>query len=230
MKKFIIILLTLFCSQVLFGQNDTTNTTSSQFVAFVGIQSPDLTELNEALSLYNYPQFDSYCMSLGLGTVIYAKNILFQADVYYYEQSKSKDTITSTIDSRGLGLSFGYAYLNKKKFQMYSSAGIYYSWTTVNLSNDFASSITFNDYSSEGNQLKMTTKAFLVNISTQINYFIKISKKPDNKDYWILGIRGGYYFPISISSWKMNKTKQNDSPNINPGGYYAMIVLGFNLY
>lgn len=227
MKKITTILLTLSCSLATFAQSDTTHH-SKQFLTFYGIQSPDLTELNTVFSAYKYPQLNANNFSVGLGLMKFKKNILMQEDFYTYTQSQRKDTMTSSIRSYGICQSFGYPYLMKQKFQMYSLVGFNYTWTTIKVSKDIASSTPFNTYSSSiGNQLEMTTWAFTVNVATHINYLIKISKDPNDKDRLVLGIRGGYHIPIMKTEWMMNKAKLDKGPNINPGGYYAMLILGF---
>jgi len=227
MKKLATIVLTLSLSFASFAQSDTTQH-SKQFLTFYGIQSPDLTELNTVFSAYKYPQLNANNFSVGIGLMKFKKYILFQEDFYTYTQSQRKDTMTSSIRSYGICQSFGYPNLMEKKFQMYSLVGFNYTWTTVKVSKDVASSIPFNTYSSSiGNQLEMTTWAFTANVATHINFLIKMSKDPNDKDRLVLGIRGGYHIPIMKTEWMMNKAKLDKGPNINPGGYYAMLILGF---
>jgi hypothetical protein len=91
---------------------------------------------------------------------------------------------------------------------------------------EIPASTSFNTYSSSsGNQLEMDTRALRGNIATHINYVIHLSDNPE--DQLILGMRLGYNIPLNKTHWTMNKTSMDKGPNINPGGYFAMLAIGF---
>lgn len=109
---------------------------------------------------------------------------------------------------------------------MYSLFGLTYNSTTVKITKDIPASTSFNNYASAvGNQIEMTTQNFTANISTSINYSIKL---PNTVNRLVLGIRGAYYIPFTNSKWTMNKANLDSSPNINPGVYAVHFMLGFS--
>ena len=227
MKTIAIILLALSCSFATFAQSDTTPY-SRQFLFFVGMQSPDLTELNTVFDTYKYPQLNATNFSVGLGLLKFKNRFVWGVDACKYTQSQRKDTITSSIRSQGIGVSCGYLYLKKEIFQMYSLLGWNYSWTTVKVINDIISNTPFSSYASSiGNQLEMNTWALTANVATHANVILKVSKDPNETERLVLGLRGGYYFPLHKTKWTTNKAKLDKGPTINPGGFYAMLMLGF---
>lgn len=218
----------LFASLVSFGQSDSSSVNYKQFHSYYGIQVPDLNELNTVLGANNYPQFNSNNFSVGLGNVRFTKKkIIVQQELFVYSQTQKNDTVSSFIRSISIGQSlFGYSYVFNENFQMYSLFGLSYFNTTVKVSKEIASSTQFNNYASTiGNQLEMTSNNFAANVTTHFNYAIKM---PNSKTRLILGLRAAYYLPFEKSKWMMNKTKLDNGPNINPGGYAVNFVLGFS--
>ena len=223
----IVVFLFFFLKQVV-AQSDTTRQTTKQLLGYFGMHSPNLTNLNTVFRAYNYPEFNPNCFSAGFGLMKVKKKFVGGVNFYTYNQSQSKDTVTSSIRTLGMGQSYGYSYLMKQKFQMYTFIGWSTVWTTVKVSKNIPSNTQFNFYTSSiGNQIEMKTENFMVDVSTHINYLIKTSKDLSNKERIIIGIRGGYLLPLKKSQWTMNKAKLLNSPNINAGGYYVSIVLGF---
>ncbi|MFZ5552092.1 MAG: hypothetical protein ACOZCO_03175 [Bacteroidota bacterium] len=228
MKTFYLTTVMLLVGLLSFAQSDSTNTNNKQFHTYYGLQVPDISELNSVFGLSNYPQLNSNNFSVGLGMVNFSrKKIVFQQELFVYSQSRKNDSITSSIRSISFGQSlFGYSYVNNKNFRMYSSFGLTYMSTTVKAIKEIPSSTQFNQYASAiGNQLEMTSNNFLADITTHLTYSIKM---PDTKNRLILGIRAAYYLPFENSKWTMNKTKLDNGPNINPGGYSLNFVLGFS--
>jgi hypothetical protein len=228
MKTFFLTIATLFVGFLSFGQSDSSVTNSKQFHTYYGLQATDFKELNSVLGLNNYPQLNSNNFSVGLGMVkLTKKKIAIEQELFLYQQSRKNDTITTSVRSISFGQSlFGYSYVYNEKFKMYSCFGLTYIGTTVKVIKEIPSSTQFNNYVSVvGNQLEMTTNNFLANVTTHLTYAIKL---PDTKNRLILGIRAAYYLPFEKSKWIMNKTKLDNGPNINPGGYAVNFVLGFS--
>lgn len=228
MKTFFLLIVIIFANIISFGQSDSTFLNHKQFHSYYGIQVPDLTELNAVLGVNNYPKFNSNNFSIGFGNVKFTKKkIIIQQELFVYSQTQKNDTISSYIRSISIGQSlFGYSYIFNENIQMYSLFGLSYFNTTLKVSKEIASSTQFNYYASAiGNQLEMTSNSFAANLTTHFNYALKI---PNSKNRLILGLRAAYYFPIEALKWTMNKTKLDNGPNINPGGYAVNFVLGFS--
>lgn len=207
-------------------QTDSSSTSTHQFHAYLGLQVPDLNKLNSELGTNNYPQFKQNCFTVGLGMVKFHKKVIVQEDLSFYSQTQKNDSISTLIRSISFGQSiFGYSYIKNKNFQMYSLFGLTYYNTTVKIIRDIPSSVSFNSYSSAlGNQVEMTTNNFTANITTHINYLIKIG---NNENILIIGLRGDYYLPLENSKWTTNKKKLDNAPIINPGGAAVRFVIGF---
>lgn len=228
MKTFFLIAVMLFVSLLSIGQSDSSSINQKQFHSYYGVQIPDLKELNTVLGTNNYPQFNANNFSVGLGMVKFTKKkIIFQQELFVYSQSQKRDTVTSSIKSVSFGQSlFGYSYILNDKIQMYSLLGVTYFNTTVKVAKGIPSSTVFNNYASAiGNQLEMATNSFTANLTTHINYSIKF---PKTKTRLVLGLRAAYYFPVEFSKWTTGKSKLDNGPNINPGGYALHFVLGFS--
>lgn len=228
MKTFFLIAAMLFATFLSKGQSDSAKINHKQFHSYYGLQVPDFTELNTVLAVSNYPQFNSNNFSIGFGNLKFTKKkIIVQQELFVYSQTRKNDSVTSYIRSISIGQSlFGYSYIFNENIQMYSLLGISYFNTTVKLSKEIASPTQFNNYTTViGNQLEMVTNSFAANLTTHFNYAIKM---PNSKNRLILGFRGAYYFPIEASKWTMGKSKLDNGPNINAGGYALHFVLGFS--
>jgi hypothetical protein len=211
-----------------FGQSDSSEINRKQFHGYFGIQVPDIGDLNSNLGANNYPQFKENIFSVGLGMVqMTKKKVVFQQELNVYSQTKSNDSVSSSLRSISFGQSlFGYSYVQNERFQMYSLLGITYFNSTVKVSKEISSGTSFNGYSSGiGNQVEMTTNNFVLNVSTHFNYSIKL---PKTNNCLILGIRAVYYIPFENSKWMTGKTELSNAPSFNPGGYAVNFVLGFS--
>lgn len=228
MKTFYLTIVLLFVGLLSFGQSDSTKTSNKQFHTYYGLQVPDFKELNAVLGVNNYPQLNSNNFSVGLGIIkLTKKKIAIEQELFFYQQSKKNDTMTTSVRSISFNQSLlGYSYVYNEKFKMYSCFGLTYMGTIVKVTKETPSSIQFNNYASVvGNQIEMMTNNFMANLTTHLTYAIKM---PDTKNRLILGLRAAYYLPFEKSKWQMNKTKLDNGPNINPGGYAVNFVLGFS--
>ncbi len=187
---------------------------------------PEFNNLNKTLTDNGYAAIEQLNFATGGGFSTSDKKLITQFDFYTYDQSKKNlQNATTFIKGYGVGSMLGYYILSKEKFKVYPFAGITYTWTSVKLTQEIPTKTQFNNYiNSPANQLEITNNNFTSNIGVQFNFTPKVKK--DDTDRFIIGLKTGYYMPLLKSMWFMNDTELENSPKINPGGFYASIVLG----
>jgi hypothetical protein len=234
MKKIVFTLILVVSSfQSVLAQNESKDSTTfkkNQVHLYFGIQSPEIKEINSWLNnstlLNNYPVLGTNFFSSGVGFIQLTKNkFVSHQELITYGGTASNDSVSVNFRSISFSQSLlGYSYLNSKNFQSYSFIGLTYSNSTLKINEKVTDGTSFNNYGSlVGNQLEMNTTSFLLNITTQFNYLIKIRKSDDKL---IIGLKGSYYFPFSKSKWETGKTKLSEGPNINAGGLTGHLTLG----
>ena len=228
MKKILLCAFLLgYSSTQVFSQSDSVKSVQKQFHSYWGITTPMLTNLNNSLAASNYPTFSNTHFAVAMAfTEISKNNIVLKHELGAALQTKSNDSITSDLRSTYFSQSlFGFAYANEKNFQMYSTIGFTYATSVLRITKEVADGTDFTNYSGDlGNQVEMKTQNFMLNLTTNVNYFFHLPKM-DNR--LIIGLKLGYYMPFDKLKWTTGKTTLSNSPNINPLNFATQANIGF---
>jgi hypothetical protein len=228
MKK-ILIYFSLIAGFNVQAQTDVPKESGSEIYWNIGAHSPYIQPLNDLIVAAGFPMLKTTSYSAGFSYVQFSKkDIVTEQELFYYNLQSKNDSLTSNMRNISYGFSlFGYRYMDRKKLKMFSTVGLIFNNSRVNVFENLSNDNSVASYlSGTANQHEMNTFNYNLNGTTHINYYISFKKSTTQL---ILGARAAYYLPLTTTKWSMDNAKLNNGPKINPGGYAVHLSIGMTL-
>lgn len=192
------------------------------------VQLAEYGELNNKLAEKGFSKFNQInFLTSGDFCIYYPKpKLSVHANVSGYSQViNQQNNISTSLKNTGIGVLLGYTFFSDKKIQLVPQIGTQFSWLNLDITSDIAENSTFTNYfSGDANQYGMTASNLLANVGILAKTSFLINENFSNK--LVVGIKTGYSMPVLKTIWTVNEKTLNDGPTINPGGFYAGVVVG----
>jgi len=220
--RFIIIFATLTINtHLVFSQS---SLTGGQGYFIIGQNTFDISNLNSALILKNYPSLSDKFLSIGGGGYGVVKKLLIGGEGI----ASVGNTLTNNnykLTSMGACgfFNLGYVIHRKNNLIIYPAIGIGGGIISLKISD--TSQTTFDTIlNTPQRNVELIKGAFLGKISLGSDWQIKPS--PDAKPSLIIGCRIGYIFPFIKSEWMTEEVKLTNEPEIGFAGPFIHFTVG----
>ncbi|MFH2142892.1 MAG: hypothetical protein ABIJ97_10745 [Bacteroidota bacterium] len=225
----ILIIFIIFCTNTfsVFAQDDDFNNSNTKLGMQLnyGIQLSEFSNMNSLLKKEGYPELSKAMYITGGGVVFESLKWITQADFIFSEQRNEENGKVTKYWVKSLSGTTGYKLISTEKYCFYPQVGISYKIFNIQTSTKITSQSASSYFSNSGNLNEIRSNQSHVQLGSQFNFLI--NKKGSNNNKFIIGLRGGYNFPILKNTWMVDSIKLTDEPKINSGGFYLCLSLGF---
>lgn len=223
---------------VMFGQDSTVTIAKNRYFHFdagLGYMNGNLSSLNNTLSSYGYNRHPENLTNVSISAGLFVKRMLMRVEASWFFARQidqpDNDLVTSfTGNVAGFGL--GYLAIDKPGFRLYPYAGI----------NVVSANFTFHDNApvSEMDDIVNASRrnagvSFIGSTSLDMGFqaekIIRLKTSrwdcPQNPRFMTLGLRAGYYLPLSDVTGKHNGVELQGAPSFSLQGPYVKLIVGF---
>ncbi len=193
----------------------------------LGLSFPSAANLNAELTKAGFlPLSGAYfARGAGLYTLFPKAHLATILNFSSYSGTDTDQSRSTWVRGSTAGISLGIIVRNTDRVQVIPYAGLAYSWFGTRLSEVAPASTAFSGYlNGTANQQHLGLEQYLGNVGLQV---VKPGLgKGAVGSQLIIGLRGGYFFPLNTPTWQTNNVDLVGGPSINPGGAYLHLVIG----
>jgi hypothetical protein len=197
----------------------------------IGWSALDLDDLNAALAVHGYPQFNESCLSLG-GAGHFAVGRLVLGGQGHAYLSESRDALLPTGTYRtelsgGVGFfDLGYQFVCTGRTHAALMVGL--GGGGVQLKTIDLSGPTFEDVLDDpGRGSELTTTGFLLDLGVSVNWIARRGYDHEVSGGPLFGVRAGYILAPVKSDWQLGDREIAGGPRMGVEGAYVRALLGF---
>ncbi len=196
----------------------------------LGLSFPGADNLNTELEKSGFLPLSGIYFARGAGfyTLFPKLRLATLFNFSSYSGTNTDQNRSTWVRGTTAGTSLGIIVRNTDRIQVIPYAGLTYSWFGTRLSKVAPGSTAFTGYlSGPANQQNLALEQFLGNVGLHI---VKpgLGKSALARQL-IIGLRGGYSFPLNTPIWQTNTVDLTGGPKINPGGAYLHLIIGSSL-
>lgn len=196
----------------------------------LGVSFPGAGNLNTELTKSGFLPLSGTYFARGAGfyTLFPKVRLATLFNFSSYSGTSTDNNRSTWVRGTTAGTSLGIIVRNTDHIQVIPYAGLAYSWFGTRLSKVAPGSTAFSGYlSGPANQQHLALEQFLGNVGLHV---VKpgLGKSALARQL-IIGLRGGYYFPLNTPTWQTNTVELTGGPKINPGGAYLHLIIGSSL-
>lgn len=193
-----------------------------------GIQFLNPAPLNSSLTPQGYKALDGFFWSQGGGLMLSYRRFMLGAEFHALSGQLTQSGSESLNMEASYGLfQLGYIAASSNRFQVYPYVGIGPGLATLHSSQPLNGLLNMSQGSNDRLQMAQGL-SWLLDLGAGGNFIIPMS--PDNAEDQrglVLGLRLGYLLPLGGTSWQSNRLPVSGGPDLNPGGFYTRLSLGF---
>ena len=215
-----------------FGQSTGTESTTKRVYlnSVLGLSFPGADNLSTELTKNGFLPLSGAYFARGAGfyTLFPKVRLATLFNFSSYSGTNTDNNRSTWVRGTTAGTSLGILVRNTDRIQVIPYAGLAYSWFGTRLSKVAPVSTVFSGYlSGPANQQHLALEQFLGNVGLHV---VKpgLGKSALAKQL-IVGLRGGYHFPLNKPTWQTNTVDLTVGPKINPGGAYLHLIIGSSL-
>lgn len=191
----------------------------------------NLTPLNAVIQPQGYKGYDGWNWGQGVGVYGVVQRFLIGAEYQSLWGQLSASGQENLKLEGGYGLlQLGYVAVASSTFQFYPYIGIGPGSITLRSSKPLNGLLSISQ-GSNSNLLTATGNSLLVDLGLGANLTVPMS--PGNTSDTrgpSVSLRAGYLFSITSTQWSSNELPVTGGPALNPGGFYARLMIGFGAY
>lgn len=187
--------------------------------------------LNTLIQPQGYKAYDSWTWGQGLGVYGVVQRFLVGAEYQALWGQLSASGQESLKLEGGYGLfQLGYLAVASPTFQFYPYIGIGPGSITLRSSKPLNGLLSISQ-GSNNTMLTATANSLLLDLGLGANLIVPMSpgNTSDSRGPSV-SLRAGYLFSITSSQWSSNELPVTGGPALNPGGFYARLMIGFGAY
>jgi len=233
-KKHILTVVVILCAMVLpaaMASAADADTESFGFGGFsIGSQWLDISELNSVLSSNGFASFNNPTLSLGFESYFaFQGKFLFGLEFQLFWQEATNATYVQKLNGYWGFLNFGYSVLPKsvERFHLYPLFGLGVSRNRLRLTEREV--LDFSDIITDPQRESFLTKwDFLLQAALGADFSIGGFNMSENggDGRFMLGIRAGYQYSVTDSTWNMSTLDISGSPGLSMSGFYLRFIIG----
>ena len=215
-----------------YGQSTGTESATKRVYlnSVLGLSFPGAGNLNTELTKAGFLPLSGTYFARGAGfyTLFPKVRLATIFNFSSYSGTGTDNNRSTWVRGTTAGTALGIIVRNTSHIQVIPYAGLAYSWFGTRLSKVAPGSTTFSGYlSGPANQQHLALEQFLGNVGLHV---VKpgLGKSALAKQL-IIGLRGGYFFPLNTPTWQTNTVDLTGGPTINPGGAYLHLIIGSSL-
>lgn len=187
--------------------------------------------LNDLTATQAYNNFGSWTWGQGVGFYGVYHRFLFGLEYQslFGQLSKGGQDSMRLDGNYGL-LQLGYLVLGTSGFQVYPYLGIGPGFTNLRSSQPLNQLLSMSQGSNQS-LTQVNGSSWLLDLGLGANLTIPMSpENPGDPRGLSLGLRAGYLLGLGNTQWSANELPVSGGPNMNPGGFYARLMIGFGSY
>lgn len=230
-KRHILSLLVILCVMVLTAvMASGADIESYGFGGFsVGSQWLDISELNSVLSSNGFATFNDPTLSLGFESYFAMKGkLIFGIEFLLFWQEATNSTYVQKLNGYWGFFNFGYSLLPKsiEGFHLYPLIGLGVSRNRLRLTERAV--LDFSDIVTDPQRESFLTKwDFLLQAAIGTDFVLGFSmNESGGGGGFMLGIRAGYQYSVTDSSWNMSTLDIAGNPGLSMSGFYLRFIIG----
>jgi len=195
----------------------------------IGSQWLDISDLNSFLSSNGFATFNDPTLSLGFESYYAAKGkLLFGLEFQLFWQEATNSTYVQKLNGYWGFFNFGYSLLPKSTegFHLYPLFGLGVSRNRLRLTERAV--LDFSDIITDPQRESFLTKwDFLLQAAFGADFTIGFSmNESGGGGGFMLGIRAGYQYSVTDSSWNMSTLDISGNPGLSMSGFYLRFIVG----
>ena len=198
----------------------------------IGSQWLDISDLNSALSSNGFATFNDPTLSLGFESYYAAKGkFLLGMEFQLFWQEATNSTYVQKLNGYWGFANLGYSLFSKSVdgFHIYPIFGLGVSRNRLRLTERAV--LDFDDIVTDPQHESFLTKwDFLLQAALGADFTISFSEAETGGGGLMLGIRAGYQFSVTDSSWNMSSLDISGDPGLKMSGFYLRFVIGGHGY
>lgn len=193
----------------------------------LGFQLTNLQALNQTLQSKAYAPLTESQHFYNAGFVFrYPGKMLIYSDITYGNVPNNKNAQKTAAQLYGLNLGFGYEAIRHAVWSAFPYLGVGSNSLLISATKQDIPATQFNDYlGSPPDQIQFSVASTNLKMGWQFNRFVTIGRQPIQK--MVLSLNVGYSAPLRTRFAQRNGRPLADAPQVNIGGFYGKIMLGF---
>ena len=200
----------------------------------IGSQWLDISDLNSALSSNGFATFNDPTLSLGFESYYAAKGkYLLGMEFQLFWQEATNSTYVQKLNGYWGFVNLGYSLFSKSVdgFHIYPLFGLGVSRNRLRLTERAV--LDFDDIVTDPQQESFLTKwDFLLQVAVGADFTISFTEIENGGGGGglMLGVRAGYQFSVTDSSWNMSSLDISGDPGLSMSGLFLRFVIGGHGY
>lgn len=193
-----------------------------------GFSFSNISDLNNRLLDYGYPELSTGSLTLGGGGHFIYKNFVIGGEGHGMIGNTSTNSKYKLNLSGGYGFfNFGYLIYKTPAMFVYPLLGIGGGGATLAITDRRNNPSDFNNLLEYPNRESyVTNEGFMLNLSMGMDFFVAGLKSENATAGWLIGLKIGYIYNMNGNEWYYNNTTLNDSPNSSISGPYVRFTIG----
>ncbi len=189
----------------------------------------DWSELNEQLKANHQSEFDEGVITMGGGGYFqYCRLIVGGSGFGFAGQSVTDGDYTTQIQG-GFGMfNIGFLPFLSKTLRLYPLIGIGGGNVSLQREEEAAEGPFDEHYADPPSNTEFSVGSAVAEAALALDFLIVMGENEQGYGGLVIGLRGGYIFPLYTGSWRMQEnTKLTGGPKVGLSGPYICLSLGF---
>jgi hypothetical protein len=199
----------------------------------IGSQWLNMSDLNSALSSNGFATFNDPTLTLGFESYYAAKGkFLLGMEFKFFWQEATNSTYVQKLNGYWGFANLGYSLFSKSVdgFHIYPIFGLGVSRNRLRLTERAV--LDFDDIVTTPQHESFLTKwDFLLQMALGADFTISFTEvENDGGGGFMVGVRAGYQFSVTNSSWNMSTLDISGDPGLRMSGFYLRFIIGGHGY